>query len=212
MLEALYGQFLRLYPRSFREEYGEAMLAVFREDGRSLRHFTDLFVSVPREWLTDHPAAEPGSLRLPPEFVAKVAENDTRDSQSIAFISFTITAFAVALAGWKQWGAFLVVFYTTVNSLCTEFAKYCKRRYWASFGVTIGDNVLVISSREGSHRVRRDTVKGLIESPGRGLKVIREGKRDIWIPAALTGYEQLRQELSTWRKLIRSGPGRILDI
>ena len=213
MLETLYRSLLKLYPRSFQEEYGDAMVEVFREDRGALHHFADLLVSVPREWISEQDPEE-GALRLPAEFVSEVADRETRDNQWLSFTAMAAAMVLVSIIGWEFAGSFLVVSYICTYGLLMRGAKYLMRRYWGSFGVRLDGNTLTLYSRRGQYRVTRESARELVESPGRGLTISREGKRDVWIPAGLDGYEGLKDRLSDWRpvRVIPDSDGRILKI
>src|SRR5579883_44030 len=78
MSEKIYGWLLRLYPRSFREAWGEAAMQLYRDRARDERGFfgrlllwldllADAAVSIPREYRHVSPAFAAVVIRRPGE-------------------------------------------------------------------------------------------------------------------------------------------------
>ena len=130
-----------------------------------------------------------------------------------ARLSFAVTVLLIAIALSLPFGeretrhttGWVLLYLSAVVVLCTWLAARSTRRSWEDFRLELDDDSL----QRTQHRlppvtVHRAEVTRVEEIRDRGLVVYtNDSERFIFVPAALTGYDELRAELDIWAPVIR---------
>jgi hypothetical protein len=213
MSEILFGVLLKLYPRRFRDEYGEAMERLFHDRLRAetgffgrLKLWVDLLgdaiVSVPREyWRRPRTAAAPVSgYRMSEEAVSEMAKRTHLREGPMAFLWLAIGA----LVGWmgKADARDLCWMYAIMALLAVlPLRGSCKfKDHWRSWELILGeDGIRQVEDGGLAVAVRRDEVTKILETIGMGMAIqTSDPYKGIWVPSAASGYAEMRQRLADW--------------
>src|SRR5579863_3638438 len=228
MSEKIYAWLLKLYPTRFRDEYAASARQLFRDRMQAERGLVrrlwfwidmvaDLAISIPREhWRREAGGPETvGTFSISEQAITALA---MRGIVSALCVSLFI---AIGLsAGWfgKANHILLLTAYLPVATI--SFWKLVSVRRneqnWRSYQLVMGPNCLRLQHRGREITIaRRRIVK--INEDEYGLRVfglrgpnpavaedsidprrMRELASSIWIPAGLTGYEQVKEQMSHW--------------
>jgi hypothetical protein len=225
MSEKIYAWLLKLYPTRFRDEYAASALQVFRDRFRAERGLfrrlrfwldiiTDLAISLPRErWRREAFGSKmEGSFRISEEAVIALTK------RAIASAIFVNIFMAIGLtAGWLGNANHILLF-----AVYPAFAIIPMRqllsvgRNWRSYQLILeagrlrqtqrGNDVTILKGQiikinEDQYGMRVFGLRGhsLATMGGQiDQRLAREGAASIWIPAGLTGYEQVREQMFQW--------------
>ena len=218
MSEKVYGWLLRLYPRRFRREYGDAMCQLFR-DRVNAEHSTfgmvrlwfeivrDLVVSVPRQHLE-----RPSRIRETQEgycLTEEAARLMVKRShlQPLSAVALTITCgIAIGIAGDAPIGAVLAI-YSPLFVPAFLSLRQTRRMTddWLGYRLIVeSDRVVLTRTSAQPVTILRSEISRLIETSGLGLAITTENPRhSIWAPSLLTGYADLCSALETWAPIER---------
>lgn len=204
---------LRLYPRCFRAEYGDAMLQLFRdrmaaETGRldRLRLWMDLLgdlaISVPLEhWRRPHfTAAEPGGYRMSEEAVAEmVRRSHIREVPSL-FLSIALGVLIAWFGRAPRWPLCAVYGLLTSFALTSLLGLRRFKDNWRGYGLIVQeDRIQQIERGAVTLTLLKTEVTRLLESRDLGMAIqTQDPRKSIWVPSVLTGYQDLRATLSAW--------------
>ncbi len=218
MSEKIFDLLLKLYPRRFRDEYGDGMRQVFRDRRREemnsvrlwIEVLADLVVSVPREhWRRPNPLpAPPGVYRISPEALSAMV----RQSHHGAHFKHSISGFLAIAVGillsiagdasrvplygtYSLLGAF--VFAIALSPL---FGFKSFKAHWLGYQLVI-DEACLQELRHGVviRTIPRGEVTRLVETRGYGIAVLTRNPREsLWAPSLLTRYEEFRECLKGW--------------
>lgn len=88
-----------------------------------------------------------------------------------------------------------------------------ERAAWSSFELAVTETVLrrQVVGADTIELLRRD-VTGISEHPGRGLTVHARDGRALFVPASLTRFEELRDELLSWGPAVPTPGGSHREI
>ena len=163
----------------------------------------DLAVSIAREHRR-YPAAaaaQPGSYRFSEEAVRKMSRRG--HSGSIGWIGLGIgLGFAAGLAGNAPRGL-LIAAYSILGLTIPKSIQRARRMrdHWRGFELVLeSDRILLKLHGTVAKTLRRsELVRVLVEPGGSGLAIEgKEPNESIWAPSLLTGYAELREQLSLW--------------
>jgi hypothetical protein len=228
MSEKIYTWLLKLYPVRFRRDYGPSAVQLFRDRFQAERGLlrrcrfwldviSDLAVSVPREhWRrnTTEPRM-PGAFRIPEEAVAEMTKREAV-IPAIAIGSLVALGLTIAWLGDSRHVPMLIAYLPLAILTMAQFRTIVKvERRLHSYQLIFGPNHLQLS-QDGEDRTVSKSEIFKVNEDQHGLSVIcvpgysraealpveyrqeREGLVSIPIPAGLTGYEQIREQILQW--------------
>jgi hypothetical protein len=215
MSEKIYGWLLKLYPVSFRVEYGASVMQLFRDRLQAERGIfqklrlwidviADLAVSIPREHWRPKPALQKvGEFRLSEEAVTALC----RGRIVLPAVSFYVFLVLGVTAGWlgNSFHLLLLTAYLPLAILgigvFRDFGEL--KRRWRSYELILEPDR--VQQRQHGHDLtlsRSEIIK--INESQHHLHIIGiSGARPmtILVPASLTGYQQVREHVSHWMPL-----------
>jgi hypothetical protein len=225
MSEKIYAWVLKLYPTRFCEEYAASALQVFRDRFRAERGLfrrlrfwldiiIDLAISLPRErWRREAFGSKmEGSFHISEEVVAALTK---RAIASAIFVSIFI---AIGLtAGWLGNANHILLFAEYFAfAIYSIWQLLSVGRNWRSYQLILeagrlrqtqrGYNVTILKGQiikinEDQYGLSVFALRGHSQTTIGGQidqRLAREGAASIWIPAGLTGYEQVREQMLQW--------------
>jgi hypothetical protein len=229
MSEKIYAWLLKLYPKSFRGEYGASALQLFRDRlgvergvfGRFRLWFdviADLTISVPREHWRRKPSepAMGGSFRISEEGVAGM----TKRGALVPAVFLSLFVVLGLTLGWLGNSKPVLLFagYIPLAIAAIAHFRYIGRfeRRCRSYQLVLetdrlqqrydSKDVTVLKSEvfkinEDQHGLLVLSLRGYPQVAMGGpidYRQVRERVLSIWIPAGLTGYQQVREHLLQW--------------
>ena len=213
MSEKILQWLLRLYPRRFRSEYGDAMRQLFRDRmgaetgilGRLrlwLDLLRDLAISVPREHRRRPrlAVAECVGYRMSEEAVAEmVKRSHIRELPSI-FLSLAVGAMLGWMGHAPRW--LLCAVYGLLMFLSAASFRGLGRwkDQWRSYELILdGDRIQRVEHGVVTLTLQKGEVTRLLERRDAGMTICtQDPRRSIWVPSVLNGYEDLRARLAAW--------------
>jgi hypothetical protein len=228
MSERIYAWLLKLYPVRFREDYGASAMQLFRDrlraerDGlRRLRFWLDLIadlaISLPREHWRQNPAdPDVVGYRLSEEAVTAMTRRSAV-APALLISFFVVLGLTIAwLGNSKHW--FLFTAYIPLAILAMGQFRSIRRfeKHWRSYQLILetdsiqqklhGNDVTVLRSEvfkihEDQHGLVVIGIQGYRPAAMEGpidYRQVREHLLSICIPAGLTGYQQVREEVLQW--------------
>jgi hypothetical protein len=209
MSERIYGWLLTLYPRRFRQEYGEAMRQVFRDRLKTenllalwAEVLRDLAVSVPREHCRPRqPAATPTGFTLSEEAIQQLVKRSNDRPNLLGSAVTLMLGGVVGLLGHAQpWPLLSILVALLVIHLMLTIRKRMRRRQrWKDFEVTLETDRIIVKQSGATRTLLKSDIKRLMEMPGFGLLIEPRGPNgQVLLPRLLTGYPEVRETLLTW--------------
>ncbi len=210
MSERIYGWLLVLYPKRFRQGYGEAMRQVFRDRLKTenpLALWTevlgDLAISVPREhWRPRKLAAASTGFTLSEEALRQMANRGHHGRPNLLVSTITLVlGGAVGLLGHAPpWPLFSILAAMLVlQSAVTIRGRTRTRRHWRDFEVTLETDRILVKQGGATSTLLKSDIKGLMDMPGFGLLIEpKTPESQVLVPLLLTGYLELRETLLNW--------------
>jgi hypothetical protein len=227
MSERIYAWLLKLYPARFREDYGASTMQLFRDrlraerDGlRRLRFWldviADLAISLPREhWRQKSADPDVGGYRLSEEAVTAMTRRSA--VAPAVFISlFVVLGLTIAWLGNSKHG-FLFAAYIPLAILAMGQFRSIRRfeKQWRSYQLILetdrllrklhGNDVTVLRSEvfkihEDQHGLVVIGIRGYRQDTACPIdyQQVRQQLSSIFIPAGLTGYQQVREQVLQW--------------
>jgi hypothetical protein len=213
MSEKILQWLLRLYPRRFRSEYGDAMRQLFHDRmgaetgvlGR-LRLWMDLLrdlaISVPREHRRRPRVAvvECVGYRMSEQAVAEMVKRSHIRELPSTFLSIALGA----MVGWMGHAPLwpLCAVYGLLMFLATASLRGLGRwkDQWRSYELVLDEDRIQQIERGGvTLTLLKTEVTRLLETRDLGMAIqTQDPRRSIWAPSALNGYEELRARLAAW--------------
>jgi len=232
MPERIYAWLLKFYPRRFRDEYASAALQLFQDRSRVERGgirrlwfwldiLTDFALSLFREHRrrdSDWEEAE-GAFRLSEGAVSRLKKRD------LVYAFLLILFIALGMTAGRLGGADPVLFFSVYISL-VMFAIWKlisvsrNEQRWRGYRLIIGadrlqqiqhgndmtifrNQIIKVNEDEDGLRIwgLRQASQATIAFPLDHLRV-RELASSIWVPVGVTGYEQVRAQISEWTNRI----------
>lgn len=228
MSEKIYAWLLKLYPTRFRDEYGASALQLFRDRFRAERGLfgrlrfwldiiADLAVSLLRErWRREaFVSGMEGSFHISEEAVIALTK---RAIASAIFVNIFMTIGLTA--GWfgnaNHILLFAVYFAFAIIPMGQLLSVGRNEENWRSYQLILeagcvrqmqrGNNVTILKSQvikinEDQYGLRVFGLRGDSHATMGGQidrRLLRERASSIWIPAGLTGYEQVREQMFQW--------------
>jgi hypothetical protein len=212
MSEKIFQWMLRLYPRRFRSEYGDAMRQLFRDRlgtetsilGRFrlwMNLLQDFVMSVRREHRrrAQVAAAESGNYRISEEAFAEMERSHIRE-RSVEFLSIAL-GFLIAWLGhaqrWPLWAVYSLLTFLMIAS----FRGVGRLEdHWRSYELILGDD-RIQQSENGvvTLTLLKIEITRLLEMRDLGFAVqTQDPRKCILVPSALNGYEELGARLKSW--------------
>lgn len=216
MSENFFNWLLKLYPRRFQREYGEAMRQLFQDRLREETGFVsrarltfdillDLAISVPREHSRPDSAApiEPGRYRLSEEAIARMARGRHSRELWVAFGSIGV-CYVIAWMGGAPRLALSAIY-----GLAAVMGMMAVVRHSSRFKHTIRGYALMLNEDEIQQTggrllprsLHRSEMAKLTEYNFGTMIEAQERSKSIWVPSGITGYEDLKTRLSAWAPL-----------
>ena len=223
MSEKIYAWLLKLYPVRFREDYGTYAMQLFcdrlrTERGifRKLRFWLDLIVdlaiSLPREYRRQSPV-EP---ELRGYRISEGAVTAMKRSTAVGDVCFTIFLLLGVTAGSLGSAEHAFLFATYIVLAIAAAKRFCSIQgvgeYWRSYQLVLEADRLqqtqhgrivtmlrgeVVKINEDQHGLTIISFSGL--TPDKiWVPVSPDQAKTIWIPAGLTGYQQVRDRVLQW--------------
>jgi len=228
MSEKIYVWLLKLYPSRFRRDYGSSAIQLFRDRLKAERGIfqlcqfwfdviSDLAISVPREHLR-RSAAEPsmpGSFRISEEAVSAMTK---REAVIPAFVvgSAVVLGLTIAWLGDSNHVLLFVAYVPLVILAMGQFRSIGKvEKHWHSYQLTLGANGLhlmqdgrecsllrseILKVHEDQHGLSAIGIRGYSQSEVLSVEYRQARDRlvSIPMPAGLTSYEQIREQILQW--------------
>jgi hypothetical protein len=228
MSEKLYTWLLKLYPLRFRQEYGPSAIQLFRDRLKAERGIfqqyrfwfdviSDLAISVPREhWRRRSSEPKmPGSLRVSKEAVTAMTK---REAIIPAFVvsSSVVVGLTIGWLGDSNHVPLLIAYVPLVILAMDQFRCIGKvERHWLSYQLILAPDRLqlmqdgleltllrseIFKIHEDQHGLWVIGIRGYSQAEVLPVEYGRARERlvSIPMPAGLTGYEQIREQMLQW--------------
>ena len=214
MSERLYSLLLLLYPRVFREQYGEEMARVFRDRLREepvvslwVEVLGDAVVSIPQQYLTPRPHPYYPRSATPLLLATPVVTQGILSTVALGgLVGFLVGVLVVR--GVPGISAFIsrVPGGWVVPAVLSVLWLITARRWWRisrnikSVRADVSaDSVTVAYDGVAPLTLQRNDVIGLHDFDKIGLRIqAADPSRDLWVPARTKAYADVKAGLSHW--------------
>jgi hypothetical protein len=212
MSDAVFRFLLKLYPRRFRAEYGDAMRLLFHDRMNAETGFIarlrlwmdllrDLVISVPREHQRSPRFASAGSerYRISEEGLREMGRNHRRRLLSVFFalaVGFLIASFGHA----NRWQICVVYGLATLFTIALLRKVESSTHHWRDYELILKEDGIQQTGHSGlTLKLQKTEIVSVFETGDLGLAIQGQDlRKSIWVPSVLSGYDDLRARLREW--------------
>jgi len=149
------------------------------------------------------------NYRFPDDEIKRLV-NDRLIRSAITYaVMYAIIVIVVEAQG-VEGSPFIMAFLAAIFVVMIVISFFKMRRMMAALSITLNDDAISMNVPGVlASEVRRDEVTRIEERPAQALVVHGPGKRVVGVPAKISGYDEIRAALATWRPIEPAKPDRL---
>jgi hypothetical protein len=212
MSDTVFRFLLKLYPRRFRAEYGDAMRLLFHDRMHAETGFVgrlrlwmdilrDLVISAPREHQRSPRFAAAGSERycISEEGLREMGRSHRRRALSV-FVALAVGFLLASFGHANRWQTCVVYGIATVFAIVPLRNVERSKHHWRGYELILKEDCIQQIGHNGlTRKLQKAEIVSVFETGDLGLAIKGQDHRNsIWVPSVLSGYDDLRARLREW--------------